>query len=538
MKGTIGFVLDNYHTELLDFLFELLQNKYNIIIYINIDTYNNLDILSRKYKFSQKSIYQNFIYDCKHDVCFKYIILSHLSYIVPQLVENNININKIVFLVHVSDEMNMLKRDLSHFNYFIVSNQLEGDCMTPITRNPLILKYDTTNKHDYVHIVKVGWIANVNNNITYYHKVLSLQNVKMTIFSRSITDTLQELMSKYTNLTVKLNYDTLDIYKYIVTNNVKFVLHTPNSIGIWSGSISFALNASLVLLTNNEVISNYNIPKEFCLSYENYSGDDLYNALVEKSSIQPNNTILQTYRDNLFINNFAILEKKIAYNQETFYIQQNDQTILCNGHAHQDFFVLYANKFKRNGYFIEIGSAWPQHTNNTFSLEKYFDWTGIMIEYNPKYLESYKLERPNSIHIIQDATEIDYLDLFTQNNVPTHVDYLQIDLEVDNQSTLKVLELFDKHIFDKYKFATITFEHDFYRGDFYNTRYLSRYILHKRGYVLLFPDVGLGFDTEFSSFEDWWVHPDLIDEAFIKKYYPYHHHPTTCNKLILNLLES
>jgi hypothetical protein len=133
--------------------------------------------------------------------------------------------------------------------------------------------------------------------------------------------------------------------------------------------------------------------------------------------------------------------------------------------------------------------------------------------------------------VIKDATKIDYLELFKTNNVPETVDYLQIDLEVDNESTLKVIKLFDKYIFDKYKFAIITFEHDFYRGDFYDTRYISRQILHKRGYVLLFPDVGIGIDTNFSSFEDWWVHPDLVDDEFIKKHYN-NTNSITCHQII------
>ena len=86
-------------------------------------------------------------------------------------------------------------------------------------------------------------------------------------------------------------------------------------------------------------------------------------------------------------------------------------------------------------------------------------------------------------------------------------------------------------LFDKYKFATITFEHDFYRGDFYDTRYISRQILHKRGYVLLFPDVGIGIDTNFSSFEDWWVHPDLVNSEFIKKHYN-NTNSITCHQII------
>ena len=38
MRGNIGFVVTQYHTELLDFLFELVYEKYNIIIYSIFDT--------------------------------------------------------------------------------------------------------------------------------------------------------------------------------------------------------------------------------------------------------------------------------------------------------------------------------------------------------------------------------------------------------------------------------------------------------------------------------------------------------------------
>ena len=79
--------------------------------------------------------------------------------------------------------------------------------------------------------------------------------------------------------------------------------------------------------------------------------------------------------------------------------------------------------------------------------------------------------------------------------------------------------MFDKYVFDTYKFATITFEHDIYRGDYFDTRFISRQILHKRGYVLLFPDVSVGIGQEHNAYEDWWVHPDLVDKEFIKFFY-------------------
>jgi hypothetical protein len=176
-----------------------------------------------------------------------------------------------------------------------------------------------------------------------------------------------------------------------------------------------------------------------------------------------------------------------------------------NSQASQDLFVLYTLNKKTDGTFLEIGSNEPISINNTYLLESHYNWKGIMVEYNPMYKPLYELKRPNSIHIIQDATKINYLDHLS--SFPKDMDYLQIDLEVDNKSTLTTLELLDETVFDTYRFATVTFEHDIYRGDFFNTRERSREIFQKRGYILMFPDVK--FNS--CSFEDWYVHPDLVD---------------------------
>jgi hypothetical protein len=59
-----------------------------------------------------------------------------------------------------------------------------------------------------------------------------------------------------------------------------------------------------------------------------------------------------------------------------------------------------------------LGSNDPITISNTYVLEKDYNWSGIMVEYDPKYLDSYKDKRPNSIHVIDNATEINFLELF------------------------------------------------------------------------------------------------------------------------------
>ena len=203
------------------------------------------------------------------------------------------------------------------------------------------------------------------------------------------------------------------------------------------------------------------------------------------------------------------------------------------GQAQQDKFVLHILKGKKNGYFLEIGSNHPINISNSYLLETKYDWKGIMVEYDASFLNLYKTHRPNSIHVINDATQVDYKNIFEKNNVPASLDYLQIDLEANNGSTIRTLQKLDNEIFDTYKFATVTFEHDIYHTNFDNTRLKSRDIFKKRGYVCVFEDIN---NKGENPYEDWYVHPDLVDMNYVnnliennKNYYV--NHPITAKTL-------
>jgi hypothetical protein len=183
-----------------------------------------------------------------------------------------------------------------------------------------------------------------------------------------------------------------------------------------------------------------------------------------------------------------------------------------NGQAEQDKFVINILKEKRNGFFIEIGSNHPININNSYKLESEYDWKGIMVEYDASFLPLYKEHRKNSVHIIQDASKVNYMELFEANNVPLNIDYLQIDLEVSNGSTIDTLEKLNVDILDTYKFASVTFEHDIYHTNYKNTRLRSREIFMNRGYYRVFDDIN---NQGICPYEDWYVHPDLVDMKYI-----------------------
>ena len=138
-----------------------------------------------------------------------------------------------------------------------------------------------------------------------------------------------------------------------------------------------------------------------------------------------------------------------------------------------------------------------------------------MVEYDTSFENLYKQYRPNSIYALNDARKVPYAEILEKNNFPTNIDYLQIDLDVDNKSTLDTFLLLNDTIFDKYKFATITFEHDIYISNYFNTQEISRQILQDRGYVLVFPNVTVFWENSYKPFEDWYVHPDLVDMDYV-----------------------
>lgn len=191
---------------------------------------------------------------------------------------------------------------------------------------------------------------------------------------------------------------------------------------------------------------------------------------------------------------------------------------LSNSQAGQDLFALLASKHKLNGHFLEIGANDPvKFSNNTFMLDRNYGWTGIMVDNDKSFELAYRTLRPRCQYIIGDASKLDYANLLKKHDYPKNMDYLQIDLDVNNRSTLDTLELLNSSVLNEYKFATVTFEHDIYTGDWFNTRLTARDIFEARGYVLVFPDVQVDFANNCVSFEDWFVHPDLVGVEYAEK---------------------
>ena len=203
----------------------------------------------------------------------------------------------------------------------------------------------------------------------------------------------------------------------------------------------------------------------------------------------------------------------------------------------QDLFVIseLLNR-KLPNYFIEFGAASGLNLSNTYLLEKYFSWSGILAEpakiwhnelcVNRKciidkrcvykntgekieFMETsskddiYKKTGPelSSLKIFHDSGDwaskirknnsISYFvetvslnDLLLQNNAPFHIGYLSIDTE---GGEFEILHNFD---FNKYKIEIISIEHNSDN----NKRNLIFLLMNKKGYKRVYDDIFGGDD--------------------------------------------
>ena len=189
--------------------------------------------------------------------------------------------------------------------------------------------------------------------------------------------------------------------------------------------------------------------------------------------------------------------------QKLKYKFKNSENLKINySQCFQDIFILSMLDGKRDGTYLEIGCADPLYGNNTALLEKEYGWTGISIDIDSQW--STKWEQQNRKCFIENALKINYSELL-KNNI---IDYLQIDCDPPSIS----FEVLQKIPFHTHKFAVITFEHDHYADDTQSIKDKSRKYLQSFGYELVVSNVS---PEDYCDYEDWWVHPDLVDRKII-----------------------
>lgn len=162
----------------------------------------------------------------------------------------------------------------------------------------------------------------------------------------------------------------------------------------------------------------------------------------------------------------------------------------------QDVFVNNLFKEKKNGLFVDVGAGPPKFINNTYLLEKDYQWDGISIEAAELCRIQWKESDRNTKFICEDALKVDYNEVIKnllKKHNKTRIDFLDIDLEPPSL-TLEVL--FKIITNSKYRFSVIIFEHDSWRESTHLLK-TSRQLLTRHGYLLVADNV--------NNQEDWWV---------------------------------
>ncbi len=177
--------------------------------------------------------------------------------------------------------------------------------------------------------------------------------------------------------------------------------------------------------------------------------------------------------------------------------------------AYQDMFVLTMLNGKKDGTYLEIGAGNSFYGNNTALLEKQFDWKGVALDIDENFVNAHKNERKNPC-FLKNATLVNYNAFLSGLDFPNEIDYLQLDCDPPSVTYDILLSI----PFESYKFAVITYEHDYYCDETKSFQEKSKKYLESYGYVRVVNNIS---PDEFRSYEDWWIHPDLIDNVVLEK---------------------
>ena len=182
------------------------------------------------------------------------------------------------------------------------------------------------------------------------------------------------------------------------------------------------------------------------------------------------------------------------------FLFENHENIQTNfSQAGQDLFVLSALNGKKNGKFLDLGCHHPtQGGNNTYLLEKDFNWNGLSYDINPTPIKEFPKYRASKA-MCQDCLNINWEEVISFSS---HFDYLSLDLE----PAAITFECLKRIPLDKVEFSVITYEHDMYRfGEEY--KHASHKLLSSYGYIRVCENI----KHNGNIFEDWYINPKYVE---------------------------
>jgi len=339
----IGFLQENFHSEVLDFLFELfshLNNNQQLILYNDVDKYDNKSNYLKKYKnLSVKSL-DYFLPDLTNKHCEKIIVVSYDNIIHLNLL--SMYKNDLLFISHSKKHVDELEN--LGLNYFALTPLLSKIHMLPIvkniyntTKNPdfNILNVDILNdikskKSKFEIISMVGYFLKNNKNIELVRQLMMSNNVILILFIPEVTIEVKTLINEFPDkIFAAVNLPSEQIQYNIEFLDIKYILFSPSKDSVhykesWSGSIAFGFNNNLCLIVPESLANMYNINNNALITYTD--NDPIIDSknIIEK--LKNNNqkdyiSELQKTRNQIFDQNCLMINRLIntKYNYTTFH---------------------------------------------------------------------------------------------------------------------------------------------------------------------------------------------------------------------------
>jgi|688.fasta_scaffold15715_5 hypothetical protein len=348
-----GFLQEDFHSEVLSFLFELVSTKFpdrQMILYNNKDRYDNKGIYKQKYTNLEVRDLQYFFPDANNNVCETTFIVSYDNIIhFSMLLHYKQNL---MFIAHSPKHVDTFQKH--NVKYFALTGLLSTNFMLPITNEiytdvsflqpklnvdnagnasianiEVILQpklnvdnagnasianievMQTIRDRNMTVLLIVGSFFENNKDISLLKTLIDTGKYILVICTTELTNELKNFVEDNQDYVyVSLNLTTKDLQLTIKYFNVKYLLFTPpkNSkfyTSSWSGSIQFAFDNDLHIVIPEILANIYNINNSGVITYN--SIDDILLGIETGSCL---NLIkeYQTIRDNIFCRNKVVFD--------------------------------------------------------------------------------------------------------------------------------------------------------------------------------------------------------------------------------------
>jgi hypothetical protein len=369
----IGIVYEDFHSEVVEFILEILQfgMDTNITVYNNTDRYDNIDLYQKNYNRMVRKSLSSFIVDLNNGICDKYIIITFSNIIIPEMLSEFRE--KLIFIAHDSEQLTQLKT--KRMNYIVLSKLLTKEmeiqekwkCMLPICKNSklesdfrytkqietqdqLETRMNFIKENKLKPILLIGHFFRHNKNIKLIKELLETKKVYLFVFVPDVSNELQVLLKEYQKYMIcGVRFSTRAIEKFISDYNISHLLFAPPKDSNffktqWSGSIAFGLNRGMTLIMPEELAEVYllqegvigykentKINSNFVNNLDIKDTEQLRNKIHKRNSIVLELLLTNKYKDYNFQNGYFIKEKDDIGldNTEKIIEEVSDNSVTC-----------------------------------------------------------------------------------------------------------------------------------------------------------------------------------------------------------------